>query len=76
MRALEKPSSSMEEGWVVVWPLSMGERLCKAPAPNTAFSETPRIHHHPRPFLHRGGRERTVVRPDQAGIALDQRGSR
>ena len=34
--AHEKPSSSMEEGWVVVWPLCVGEGLSKAPGPDGA----------------------------------------
>ena len=39
--AHEKPSSSMEEGGVVVWPLCLGEGLGKAPAPNSALPTPP-----------------------------------
>ncbi|MFA7261472.1 MAG: hypothetical protein WC068_00500 [Caulobacter sp.] len=39
--AHEKPSSSMEEGWVVVWPLNLGEELGKAPTPIRALLAPP-----------------------------------
>jgi len=58
----------MEEGWVVVWPQCRFRRRRWAAAPTLAGRRPKRAHHHPRPFLHRGGREaRTGVLSETNG---------
>lgn len=76
MRGLEQPSFSMEEGWVVVWPLCLVDELGKAQAPYGFIPAPPPPLHHPQPFLHRGGRERTALLPNRTEVALGQGGFR
>src|SRR4051812_29328511 len=57
----------MEGGWVLVCPLSSRRSRGEAQAPTSARLSSLREHHHPRPFLHRGGRESLVLRPRSRG---------